>query len=148
LGSLRLLDGWMADYVIDTSALLTLFKDEDGAQEVEDILDVCEAGRSVAYVPFMSLMELEYATLREKGHRVADRALAMVQAWPVERVESSPEWRRKAAWVKSQVSLSTADAWNAALALMLDAELVHKDPEFDQVPGLKHRRLPYKPRGG
>jgi predicted nucleic acid-binding protein len=134
----------MADYVMDTTALLTLFKDEEGAQVVEDILDACEAGRAVAYVPFMSLMELEYTTLREKGPRIADRALAMVQAWPVERVESSPEWGRKAAWVKSQVSLSIADAWNAALALRLDAELVHKDPEFDQVPGLKHRRLPYK----
>jgi predicted nucleic acid-binding protein len=59
-------------------------------------------------------------------------------------MESSPEWGREAARIKSRVSLSIADAWNAALAVMLGAELVHKDPEFDHVPELKHRRLPYK----
>jgi len=136
----------MADhtYVMDTSALLALFKDEEGAQKVEDILEACEDGRSVACLPFMSLMEFEYTTLREKDRPTTERALSIIQAWPVKRMESSPKWGRRAAWVKSQVSLSLADAWNAALALMLDAELVHKDPEFDQVPGLKHCRLPYK----
>ena len=136
----------MADpsYVMDTSALLALFKDEEGAQEVEDILDSCDAGESVVCLPFMSLMEFEYSTLREKGQPTTERALSVIQAWPVKRMESSPEWGREAARIKSRVSLSIADAWNAALALMLDAELVHKDPEFDHVPELKHRRLPYK----
>jgi hypothetical protein len=31
----------------------------------------------------------------------------------------------------------------AALAVLEDAELVHKDPEFDAVPGLRAVRLPY-----
>jgi predicted nucleic acid-binding protein len=134
----------MKSYVLDTSALLTLFKDEAGAQEVEEILETCGDGRSKAYLPFMSLMEFEYLTLRTRSRAATDGALRMVQAWPVERVESSLEWSRKAAWVKARARLSTADAWNAGLALMLGAELIHKDPEFDQVQDLKHRRLPYK----
>lgn len=134
----------MTDYVLDTSALLALFKDEEGAQEVEDILATCRAGHSRAFLPFMSLMEFEYSTLRVRDRTTTERALSVIQAWPAKRTESSPEWGRRAAWVKSQVSLSVGDAWNAALALMLDAELVHKDPEFDHVPGLKHCRLPYK----
>lgn len=134
----------MTDYVLDTSALLALFKDEEGAQVVEDILVSCGAGHSRAVLPFMSLMEFEYATLRERGRMATERALSVIHAWPARRMESSPEWGRKAAWVKSQVSLSVGDAWNAALALLVDAELVHKDPEFDHVPGLKHCRLPYK----
>jgi predicted nucleic acid-binding protein len=144
LESRRFPDEPMADYVLDTSAVLALFRDEEGAQEVEDILDACAAGESVAYLPFMSLMEFEYSTLRAQGLPAIERALLTIHAWPVKRMESSPEWGRKAAKVKSEVSLSIADAWNAALALMLDAELVHKDPEFDYVPELKHRRLPYK----
>jgi predicted nucleic acid-binding protein len=134
----------MTNYVLDTSALLTLFKDEDGAQDVEEILEVCGKGRSKAYLPFMSLMEFDYMVLRTQGRSAVDGAIRMVQAWPVEKVESYPEWGRKAAWIKSRVPLSVADAWNAALALILDAELVHKDPEYDQVRGLRHRRLPYK----
>jgi predicted nucleic acid-binding protein len=134
----------MKSYVLDTSALLTLFKDEDGAQEVEEILEACSDGRSRAYLPFMSLMEFEYLTLRVKGREAVDGAIRMIQTWPVERIESYPEWGRKAAWVKSRFPLSVADAWNAALALIVDAELVHKDPEYDPIRGLRHRRLPYK----
>jgi predicted nucleic acid-binding protein len=134
----------MTDYVLDTSALLTLFKDEDGAQEIEEILAACEGGRCRVYLPFMSLMEFEYMTLRERGRIAVDEALRILHAWPAEKVESYPEWGRRAALIKSRGRLSIADAWNAALALMHGAELIHKDPEFDQVQGLKHRRLPYK----
>ncbi len=134
----------MTDYVFDTSALLALFQDEEGAQEVEDILDSCAEGGSTVYVPFMSLMEFEYSILRLQGRPATERALLTIQAWPARRLESSPEWGRQAARIKARGSLSVGDAWNAALALMLGAELVHKDPEFDSVPELKHRRLPYK----
>jgi predicted nucleic acid-binding protein len=47
-----------------------------------------------------------------------------------------------AAEVKSRGGLSVADAWIASLALLHDAELVHKDPEFDAVEGLRAHRLP------
>lgn len=57
-----------------------------------------------------------------------------------------PEWRKAAARLKARAGLSLGDAWNASLALLLDAELVHKDPEFDDVKGLKSLRLPYKPK--
>lgn len=134
----------MADYVLDTSALLTLFKDEDGADEVEAILEACEAGRSRAYLPFMSVMELEYLVLRSSGRVAVERVLRILQAWPVERIESDPAWGRKAAAVKAQGGLSMADAWISSLALMLGAELVHKDPELDALQDLIHRRLPYK----
>jgi predicted nucleic acid-binding protein len=134
----------MTDYVLDTSALLTLFKDEDGAQEIEEILEACKGGGSRAYLPFMSLMEFEYMALRGRGRMPVDEALRILHAWPVEKIESYPEWGRRAALIKSRGRLSMADAWNAALALMLGAELVHKDPEFDEVQGLKHRRLPYE----
>jgi hypothetical protein len=39
-----------------------------------------------------------------------------------------------------------ADAWICGLARLLDAELVHKDPEYDTVPDLKALQLPYKDR--
>ncbi|HET9210101.1 MAG TPA: PIN domain-containing protein [Thermoanaerobaculia bacterium] len=134
----------MADYVLDTSALLTLLKDEDGAEEVEAILEACDAGRSRAYLPFMSVTELEYLLLRSRGRAAVEQVLRILQAWPVERIESNLVWGRKAAAVKAQGGLSMADAWISSLALILDAELVHKDPELDALQGLKHRRLPYK----
>jgi predicted nucleic acid-binding protein len=134
----------MPPYVLDTSALMAVFEQEDGALEVLEIVEDSREERPRVYLPFMSLMEFEYLTRRRFPAAVADEALRMLQSWPLDRMESFPEWGSRAAWVKSRASLSVADAWNAALALILDAELVHKDPEFDRVPDMKHRRLPYK----
>jgi hypothetical protein len=47
--------------------------------------------------------------------------------------------------VRATASLSLADAWIAALALLNQGELVHKDPEFEQLSArLNMLRLPYK----
>lgn len=131
-------------YVLDTSALMAVFEQEDGALEVLEIVEGSGEDRHQVYLPFMSLMEFEYLTRRRFPAAFADEALRMLRSWPLDRMESFPDWGSRAAWVKLQAPLSVADSWNAALALMLDAELVHKDPEFDGVPDLKHRRLPYK----
>jgi len=49
-----------------------------------------------------------------------------------------------AATVKAQGSLSVADTWIASFAILHQCELVHKDPEFDQVDELTVVWLPYK----
>lgn len=144
----------MPPFVLDTSALLTLFGEEEGAEQVVEILgrergDIIHevsdsAPRPRVYLPFMALMEFEYMVLRRYGPYESERAVRLIRSWPVVLVESQPEWRGGAARLKSAGSLSLGDAWNASLALLLDAELVHKDPEFDQVEGLRSLRLPYK----
>jgi len=141
-------------YVLDTSALLTLFREEEGVEQVVRILgdrgemvhEVGEASRPPVYLPFIALMEFEYMTLRKQGLYVMDSAVRLIGSWPVSLVESHADWRKAAARLKSGAGLSLADAWIASLALLLDAELVHKDPEFDQVAGLRALRLPYKPK--
>lgn len=130
----------MPGYVLDTSALLALFRGEDGAGQVVEVL---ESGEPL-YLPFMALMEFEYMTERERGLADLYGALRLIHAWPASLMESNPDWRRAAARLKAKAGLSLGDAWNASLALLLDAELVHKDPEFDEVGGLKSLRLPYK----
>jgi predicted nucleic acid-binding protein len=50
----------------------------------------------------------------------------------------------EAGLLRSRAKLSTADAIIAIQAMAADAELVHKDPEFESAAGLKQRRLPYK----
>jgi len=150
-------------YVLDTSALLALLRDEPGAQQVLEILgsglagEVHEppfhygaedagndapAGAEPVLLPFLAVMELEYRAERLWGRYQAERLSALVRAWPVELVESSPLWRREAAAVKVSGGLSLADAWICSLAMLSSARLVHKDPEYDAVPGLDCLRLP------
>lgn len=139
----------MPAYVLDTSALLTVLNDEEGADAVLGILSATrreEEGSeaTTVYLPFMALMELEYLTLRRLSPEEAQKVITMVKAWLVELRESTEEWRSEAAIVKATTSLSVTDAWICGLARLLGAELVHKDPEYDAVDGLRSFRLPYK----
>lgn len=143
----------MAGYVLDTSALLALVLDEPGGIEVLEILgsrlggEVHERGPDEAepppvYLPFMALMELEYRLTQLQGVYEAARRSAMIRHWPVELMESSPLWRLQAARLKARYPLSLGDAWIASLAVLQDARLVHRDPEFDAVEDLRVLRLP------
>lgn len=145
----------MTDYVLDTSALITILGREPGVETILEILDAASdpADRSVdtapsevtrVFLPFMALMELEYLSRQRLGDEEARRVCDLVKAWPVELVESSEEWRREAARIKASFPLSVADAWISSLATMMDAELAHKDPEYDAITGLRSLRLPYK----
>jgi predicted nucleic acid-binding protein len=92
----------------------------------------------------MAAMEVEYRLNQVRPSHEVIRVLEMMGGWPVRLVESDPRWRHEAARIKLNYSLSVADAWIAALALLRGALLVHKDPEFDPIEGLQHLRLPYK----
>ena len=129
-------------YVLDTSAVLAVLKAESGYEKVAEILAEAEsdAGQDLL-LPFMAVMETQYRLLRDLPQEEVLAAVRLVEAWPVTVMESTPSWRQRAAEVKSRGGLSVADAWIASLALLHDAELVHKDPEFDNVEGLRSCRL-------
>lgn len=102
-----------------------------------------DAARSAlsVHVPFISLMETEYILLRRVGPDRAQASISAVEAWPISIAESDPLWRHAAAAIKTQGGLSIADSWIAALAIMKQADLLHKDKEFDDLPGLRSVRL-------
>jgi predicted nucleic acid-binding protein len=145
----------MPGYVLDTSALMALVLDEPGAMEVLSILGSRLGGEvheraddepepPPVYLPFVALMELEYRVTQLYGLYEAERRSAMIRHWPVELVESGPRWRLHAGRIKAKHRLSLADAWIAALAILNSARLVHRDPEFDAIEGLRSLRLPEK----
>ena len=124
---------------------MTLIEDEEGAETVDKLLRQADSGSAVALASFISYKEVFYITLQEKGKREADKRLALMEALPVLRVESSRSLGIAAGKLKARRRLSLADAWIAALALETGAALVHKDPDFDEAPELqKIVRLPLK----
>jgi len=134
----------MTTFVLDTSAILTVLNQEEVKEELVSLLDTAKQQQAMIFLPFMALMELEYLLLRKISPEETDYLLTLVRAWPIQVSESSEEWRHKAAQVKARTPLSVAGAWIASLALLREAELVHKDPEYDQVPNLLMLKLPYK----
>lgn len=63
---------------------------------------------------------------------------------PIQWVLATDDLLQKAAEVKACYPMSLADAWIAAAAILTDATLVHKDPEFENLSSLPQLRLPYK----
>ena len=117
---------------------MRFLRDEPGADDVQHIIE----GGELVLLPFITIMEVDYVLRRILPPREVEHHMAALREWPATIVESSPEWGQRAAEVKSHGGLSVADAWIASLALLHDAELVHKDPEFDNVEGLRSCRLP------
>lgn len=130
-----------SSYVLDTSAILAVVLGESSGRAVVELLRQARQGKKSIALPFMALMEAEYKLLRKFRREEVRSSLATVRGWPAEVVESNENWRHEAARLKAGGGLSLADAWMAALALLGDAELVHKDPEFDRIAGLRSVKL-------
>jgi len=128
-------------YLLDTSALLSFIEDEPGADCVEAALK-----QPKTLVPWPVLLEAHYITLREKGEAEAYRRTALVKRLDVKILWDMDESTLlAAARLKAAHRLSLADAIIAAFALLTDAVLLHKDPEFDALAGLvPMEALPYK----
>jgi len=134
----------MNTYLLDTSALLALRDDEPGAERVSALLEAAARGELSCHGCFMSQMELLYRVWKDEGEEAGRSAYTLCLRLPITWLHESPELLERAAAVKACFPLSLADAWIAAAAIQLDAVLVHKDPEFENVADLKQESLPYK----
>ena len=129
-------------FVLDTSAILALRGNEPGAGRVETILRGVPARRCRVLVSFMTRMEILYRVAADEGEERAADALRLLDATGVEWVSCEPAILMEAARIKTRGGLSVADAWIAATAVVRDAVLVHKDPEFRRA-----RDVPQEPLG-
>lgn len=130
----------MSGFLLDTSALLALRDNEQGANRISELL----SDGSPCYGSFMTLMEVFYRVWKDEGEAAGREAYADCFALPMVWIHESPDILQRAAVIKATHPLSVADAWIAATALELEITLVHKDPEFEHLPELLQERLPYK----
>lgn len=131
-------------HLLDTTALLAHFLDENGAQEVEALLALGPRKIGLAapsWVEFHTrLREIIYDTeLVESVFRQYTEALTTIL--PLDESATRAAIRLRAA---SPGRLPTADALIAGTAVAADMVLVHRDSHFDAVPGLKAIKLPEK----
>lgn len=79
----------------------------------------------------MTRMELLYCVRREEGDEAAREALRLMDSFAVHWVSCEPDILETASQIKSSGRISVADSWIGATAVVHDATLVHKDPEFE-----------------
>lgn len=130
-----------AKYLLDTSAILTLLEDKEGADRVEALLR-----ESQVLIPFLVLLETYYISLQEQPEDVASRRYALMKQLPATFLWDVDEpVLLTAARFKARYRLSLADSLIAAYTFQHNAILVHKDPEFEVLAELIHQEaLPYK----
>jgi predicted nucleic acid-binding protein len=129
---------------LDSSAVLAWFRADAGSEQVVAIVTAATNEAASVSMSQISLLEIAKAVADERGQIAARHDLQLLRELAIAFVPATDEQCIAAGFLRSRVNLSTADAIIATQALEAGATLVHKDPEFDGVPALKHRRLPYK----
>ncbi len=138
----------MKPYVLDTSAVMTYFFDEEGADEVDRLLRIEGKRAGAVNISFMTGMEVLYRIWQRLGEREGKTWYLRLKALPIQQIPYSEPLLLQAARLKANYLMSVADAWIAATALVQGAILVHKDPEFGPLsPLITLISLPVK-KGG
>ena len=126
----------MATMVLDAHALMVLFNDEPGADEVERILLKAESGSPKLLMSVVNWGEIYYSILRGASQEMADTKAHEIAGMQIELVPVDAddlELVRQAAAFKATRKMSYADCFAAALAKIKNAELVTGDREFKQL---------------
>lgn len=128
----------MATIVLDAHALMVLFNDEPGAEEVEKLLIKAESGSPQLLMSVVSWGEIYYSILRGASLEAADSKAHEIAGMRIELIgldSQNLDLVRQAAVFKATKKMSYADCFAAALAKIKNAELVTGDREFKVVEG-------------
>ena len=122
--------------VLDAHALMVLFNDEPGADEVERILLKAESGSPKLLMSVVNWGEIYYSILGGASREMAETKAHEIAGMQIELVPvdaNDLELVRQAAAFKATRKMSYADCFAAALAKIKNAELVTGDREFKQL---------------
>ena len=126
----------MATIVLDAHALMVLFNDESGAEEVEKILLKAESGNPRLLMSVINWGEIYYSIMRGASQEIADAKAHEIAGMRIELVPvdvGDLELIRQAAAFKATKKMSYADCSAAALAKLRNAELLTGDRDFKAV---------------
>ena len=127
-------------FLPDTSAVLTMMDNEEGAELVEDILRTREI-----LLPAMVLFEVYYKSIQYRGIEIAELRYATLKSIRARHISELTEpILLKGGEFKATYRMSLADAIIGACAFIHNATLVHKDPEFEALIMVNQMKLPYK----
>ncbi len=123
-------------YVLDSFALLALFRDEIAADAIEDLIRSVQRGEAHLAIATVNLGEVAYRTEREFGFERVQDVLGKIVEFQIDVVDVNRPLALMAARHKAIYKMSYADCIATALAQRLEARLVTGDPAFQLVEHL------------
>jgi len=116
--------------VLDSFALISYFRDEPGADAVENLLVTAGKKDSPLHMTDVNYAEVKYSIVKKDGMEAWGEAAKILQGLPIDFHSTTRALADTAADFKARFKMSLADAFAAALAKEKKAELVAGDPEF------------------
>jgi predicted nucleic acid-binding protein len=119
----------MKDFVLDANALVRLFRNQDGAAKIQDLLIQADKKQVSLRISVVNLAEVLYVFSRYSTLEKARTAIQKVRSL-VEFASPDTEQALAAAELRFIYKLGLADCFAAELAMSTGATLVTADPEF------------------
>ncbi len=120
----------MPGKVLDSFALIAYFRDEPGAEMVENLLVTAGRKDAALHMTEVNYAEVKYSIVRKDGMTAWSEAAGILEGLPIDFHPTTRALADSAADFKIRFRISLADAFSAALAKGKKAELVTGDPEF------------------
>jgi len=116
--------------VLDSFALVAYFRDEPGAETVENLLVAASRKGTSLHMTDVNYAEVKYSIIRKDGLTAWTEAAKILEGLPIEFHPTTRALADAAADFKARHRLSLADAFAAALAREKKADLLTGDQEF------------------
>ena len=116
--------------VLDSFALIAYFRDEPGAETMENLLVTAGKKDCPLHMTDVNYAEVKYSIVKKDGAEAWEEAAKILQGLPIDFHSTTRALADTAAEFKARFKMSLADAFAAALAKEKKAELVTGDPEF------------------
>ena len=123
----------MRTVIFDSYAVLALFFDEPGAEQVEETLHEAAIADKPVLMTAVNWAEVLYRMKRKRGDDGVEAAKRFEATMPLDVVPVDHPLAEIAAEFKATHKMSLANGFAAALAKHKKAELVTGDPEFKVV---------------
>ncbi len=125
----------MAHYILDSYALLAFFRNEEGGEKVEQLLNEAAADKHELHITCINAGEVYYMSLRKDGAAKAEFVWKAMRQFPIHIIDVDLEFTLAAAKLKAKYTISYADAFAAALTIKRKATLITGDSEFNVLSG-------------
>jgi predicted nucleic acid-binding protein len=116
--------------VLDSSAVITFLKNRSGAEKVAELLRLAEAGERELYMCVVNWGEVFYSVWRAGGKNAAEQVEYEISRMPIRIVDAGVELTKIAVEFKADFKLPYADCFVAAVAKLMNAEVVTADQDF------------------
>lgn len=133
----------MANFVLDSYALLAYFRQEPGGEQIEKLLYDASTDKHELFLTCINAGEVYYMASRKDGAQKAEKVWKVLQQFPIHILEIDIAFTHKAALLKAKYKMSFADAFAAALTIQKKATLITGDDEFEALKNETHFKVRY-----